>query len=117
MATAKEAPHDAAESLFGAIIAVLDKHEAEHTLTPEILETLAGAYAAAVTGGVPDPPRLGSSRQSQCGWAVYRPRPVRTAQVHHTVTGNQHGANLDGVQRLRRHVPAELSSAWSHQGR
>jgi hypothetical protein len=26
MATAKEAPHDAAESLFGAIIAVLDKH-------------------------------------------------------------------------------------------
>jgi hypothetical protein len=38
MATAKEAQHDAAESLFGAIIAVLDKHEAEHTLTPEILE-------------------------------------------------------------------------------
>src|ERR1700749_4484153 len=33
MATAKEAQHDAAESLFGAIIAVLDKHEAEHTLT------------------------------------------------------------------------------------
>jgi uncharacterized protein YejL (UPF0352 family) len=60
MATAKEALHDAAESLFGAIIAVLDKHEADHTLTPEILETLAHAYAAAVTGGVPDPPRLGS---------------------------------------------------------
>ena len=59
MATAKEAQHDAAESLFGAIIAVLDKHEAEHTLTPEILETLAHA-AAAVTGGVPDQPRLGS---------------------------------------------------------
>jgi hypothetical protein len=59
-ATAKEAQHDAAESLFGAIIAVLDKHEAEHTLTPEILETLAQAYAAAVTGGVPDQPRIGS---------------------------------------------------------
>jgi hypothetical protein len=29
MATAKEAQHDAAESLFGAIIAVLDNHEAE----------------------------------------------------------------------------------------
>ena len=43
MATAKEAQHDVAESLFGAIIAVLDKHEAEHTLTPEILETLAHA--------------------------------------------------------------------------
>ena len=39
---------------------VLDKHEGEHTLTPEILETLAQAYAAAVTGGVPDQPRLGS---------------------------------------------------------
>ena len=59
-ATAKEAQHDAAESLFGAIIAVLDKHEAEHTLTSEILETLAQAYGAAVTGGVPDQPRLGS---------------------------------------------------------
>jgi hypothetical protein len=50
----------ATASLFGAIIAVLDKHEAEHTLTPEILETLAQAYAATVTGGVPDQPRLGS---------------------------------------------------------
>ena len=60
MATAKEAQHDAAESLFGAIIAVLDKHEAEHTLTPEILETLGRAYAAAVASGVPDHPRLGA---------------------------------------------------------
>jgi hypothetical protein len=59
MATAKEAQHDAAESLFGAIIAVLDKHEADHTLTPEILETLARAYAAAVASGVPDHPRVG----------------------------------------------------------
>jgi hypothetical protein len=59
-ATAKQAQHDAAESLFGAIIAVLDKHEAEHTLAPEILETLAQAYAAAVTGGVPDQPRPGT---------------------------------------------------------
>jgi uncharacterized protein YejL (UPF0352 family) len=60
MATAKEAQHDAAESLFGAIIAVLDKHEADRTLTPEILETLARAYAAAVAGGVPDHARLGA---------------------------------------------------------
>ena len=60
IARAKEAQHDAAESLFGAIIAVLDNHEAEHTLTPEILETLAQAYAAVVTGGVPDQPRLGA---------------------------------------------------------
>jgi uncharacterized protein YejL (UPF0352 family) len=59
MATAKEAQHDAAESLFGAIIAVLDKHEAEHTLTSEVLEELARAYAAVVTD-VPDQPRLGA---------------------------------------------------------
>jgi hypothetical protein len=57
MATAKEAQHDAAESLFGAIIAVLDKHEAEHSLTPEILEELSRAYAALATN-VPDHPRL-----------------------------------------------------------
>jgi uncharacterized protein YejL (UPF0352 family) len=59
MATAKEAQHDAAESLFGAIIAVLDKHEAEHTLTSEVLEELARAYAAVATD-VPDQPRLGA---------------------------------------------------------
>jgi hypothetical protein len=60
MATAKEAQHDAAESLFGAIIAVLDKHEAEHTLTPEILEELARTHAAVAAPGVPDHPRLGA---------------------------------------------------------
>jgi hypothetical protein len=60
MATAKEAQHDAAESLFGAIIAVLDNHESEHTLTPEILEELARAYAAVAASGVPDHPRLGA---------------------------------------------------------
>ena len=60
MATAKEAQHDAAESLFGAIIAVLDKHEAEHTLTPEILEELARAYGEVAASGVPDHPRLGA---------------------------------------------------------
>jgi enoyl-CoA hydratase/carnithine racemase len=59
MATAKEAQHDAAESLFGAIIAVLDRHEAEHTLTSEVLEELARAYAAVATD-VPDQPRLGA---------------------------------------------------------
>ena len=59
MATAKEAQHDAAESLFGAIIAVLDKHEAEHSLTSEILEELSRAYAA-VAANVPDQARLGA---------------------------------------------------------
>ena len=68
MATAKEAPHDAAESLFGAIIAVLDKHEAEHTLTPEILEELARAYAAVAVPGVPDHPRVGAYRRPNYGF-------------------------------------------------
>jgi hypothetical protein len=60
MATAKEAQHGAAESLFGTIIAVLDKHEAEHTLTPEIVEELARAHAAVAAPGVADHPRLGA---------------------------------------------------------
>jgi hypothetical protein len=34
------------ESLFGHIIALLAKHEAEHSLTAEIVEELARAYAA-----------------------------------------------------------------------
>jgi hypothetical protein len=58
MATAKDAQHDAAESLFGAIIALLDKHKHEQTLTPEVLEELARAYAA-VAAYVPDQPKLG----------------------------------------------------------
>jgi hypothetical protein len=58
MATAREAQHDAAASLFAAIIAEVDKHQADHTLTPEILEELARAYAAVATS-VPDPGRLG----------------------------------------------------------
>jgi hypothetical protein len=32
------------------------------------------------------------------GRAAYRPRPAYIAQVHHTATGNQRGANLDGVR-------------------
>ena len=59
MATAKEAQHDAAESLFGHIIALLDKHEAEHTLTSEIVEELARAYAEVATD-VPEQPKLGA---------------------------------------------------------
>jgi hypothetical protein len=58
MATAKEAQHDAAASLFGAISAKVDKHQSDHTSTPEILEELARAYAAVATS-VPDPGRLG----------------------------------------------------------
>ena len=59
MATAKEAQHDAAESLFGAIIALLDKHEHGHSLTSSCLEELARAYAS-VAANVPDQPRLGA---------------------------------------------------------
>jgi hypothetical protein len=55
-----EKKHDAAEPLFGHVIAQLDKHAAEHTLTPEILEKLARAYAAVAAPGVPDHPRQGA---------------------------------------------------------
>jgi hypothetical protein len=59
MATAREAQFDAAESLYGHIIAQLDTHEHEQTLTPEIVETLARAYAS-VSTNVPDQPKQGS---------------------------------------------------------
>ena len=51
-----------------AIIAVLDKHEAEHTLTPEILEELAREYAAVAAPGVADHPRLGAYRRPKYGF-------------------------------------------------
>ncbi|MDT7769918.1 MAG: hypothetical protein QOI30_2928 [Mycobacterium sp.] len=91
MATAKEAQHDAAESIFGAIIAVLDKHEHQHTLTPEILEQLAGAYAA-VASNVPEPARLGAERNTEP-----------------SIIGDQRGANLDVVQGLRGHATAAVT--------
>jgi hypothetical protein len=59
MAMAKEAQHDAAESLFGAIVALRDKHEHDHSLTSSCLEELSRAYAA-VTANVPDQARLGA---------------------------------------------------------
>jgi hypothetical protein len=59
MATAKEAQHDVAESLFGAIIALLDKHEHDHSLTSSCLEELSRPYAA-VAANVPDQARLGA---------------------------------------------------------
>lgn len=40
--TAKQSQHDAAESLFGAIIAILDKHAAAHTLTEQVVERWPG---------------------------------------------------------------------------
>ncbi len=57
--TAKQSQHDAAESLFGAIVAILDKHSAAHTLTEQIVEELARAYSAVATS-VPDQGRLGA---------------------------------------------------------
>ncbi|BCO35450.1 hypothetical protein BMW24_003000 [Mycobacterium heckeshornense] len=56
--SAKQAQHEAAEALFGAIIALLDKHEHAHTLTEAVVEELARAYAA-VSTNVPEQERLG----------------------------------------------------------
>ncbi len=55
---AKQAQHDAADALFRAIIETLDKNRREGTLTAEILEELARAYAA-VSTSVPEQGRLG----------------------------------------------------------
>ncbi|WP_197283484.1 hypothetical protein [Mycobacterium sp. Marseille-P9652] len=55
---AKQSQHDAADSLFRAIIETLDKNRKDGTLTATVLEELARAYAA-VSTSVPDQARLG----------------------------------------------------------
>jgi hypothetical protein len=55
---AKQSQHDAADSLFRAIIETLDKNRNDGTLTGQILEDLARAYAA-VSTNVPDQGRMG----------------------------------------------------------
>lgn len=56
--SAKEAQHDAAECLFKAIVATLEKHEREDTLTGSVLQDLARAYAE-VSTSVPEQGPLG----------------------------------------------------------
>jgi hypothetical protein len=55
---AKQSQHEAADSLFRAIIETLDKNRKEGTLTAAILEELARAYAS-VSTSVPEPGRMG----------------------------------------------------------
>ncbi len=55
---AKQTQHETADALFRAIIETLDKNRREGTLTAEILEELARAYASVATN-VPEPGRLG----------------------------------------------------------
>ena len=55
---AKQSQHEAADSLFRAIIESLDKNRKDGTLTPAVLEELARAYAS-VSSNVPEPGRLG----------------------------------------------------------
>ncbi|MBW0015838.1 hypothetical protein [Mycobacterium sp.] len=55
---AKQTQHDAADALFRAIIETLDKSRNEGTLSGEVLEALARAYAS-VANNVPEPGRLG----------------------------------------------------------
>jgi hypothetical protein len=55
---AKQTQHDAADALYRAIVETLDKNRADGTLTGDILETLARAYAA-VSTNVPDQGRMG----------------------------------------------------------
>ena len=55
---AKQSQHEAADSLFRAIIETLDKNRSDGTLTAAVLEELSRAYAS-VSTSVPDPGRLG----------------------------------------------------------
>ena len=55
---AKQSQHDAADSLFRAIIETLEKHRNERTLTEKVLDDLASAYAA-VSTNVPEQGRQG----------------------------------------------------------
>ncbi|EFG75956.1 hypothetical protein HMPREF0591_4141 [Mycobacterium parascrofulaceum ATCC BAA-614] len=55
---AKQSQHDAADSLFRAIIETLDKHRNDGTLTAEVLHELATAYGS-VSANVPEQGRLG----------------------------------------------------------
>lgn len=55
---ARQSQHDAADSLFRAIIETLDKHRNDGTLTAEILQQLGTAYES-VSSNVPDQGRLG----------------------------------------------------------
>lgn len=55
---AKQTQHDAADALFRAIIETLDKNRNEGTLTAQVLEELARAYASLATN-VPERGRLG----------------------------------------------------------
>jgi hypothetical protein len=55
---AKQTQHDAADALYRAIIETLDKNRKDGTLTAEVLEELARAYAS-VSTSVPDQGRLG----------------------------------------------------------
>ena len=50
---AKQSQHEAADSIFRAIIETLDKHRQDRTLTEDVLDTLASAYAA-VSSNVAD---------------------------------------------------------------
>lgn len=53
--SARSTQHDAADALFRAII---DKHRNERTLTEDVLDTLARAYAS-ISTNVPEQGRLG----------------------------------------------------------
>ncbi len=55
---AKQTQHDAADALLRAIIETLDKNRNDGTLTAQILEELARAYAS-VSTCVPEQGRLG----------------------------------------------------------
>jgi hypothetical protein len=55
---AKQSQPEAADFIFRAIIETLDKHRSDRSLTEDVLDTLASAYAA-VSTSVPEQVPLG----------------------------------------------------------
>lgn len=74
--SARSTQHDAADALFRAIIETLDKHRNERTLTEDVLDTLARAYAS-ISTNVPEQDdwvRRNVNKNTADAWSIVAPR-------------------------------------------
>lgn len=74
--SARSTQHDAADALFRAIIETLDKHRNERTLTEDVLDTLARAYASISTNvrSRDDWVRRNVNKNTADAWSIVAPR-------------------------------------------
>lgn len=70
--SARSTQHDAADALFRAIIETLDKHRNERTLTEDVLDTLARAYASISTNVLWV--RRNVNKNTADAWSIVAPR-------------------------------------------